>query len=158
MSPLVLQKPSLAHTCPKCSLWCKWLQDMAVEMKVCILTLYPYSNAQSPQILYCFISDFTAASRGLTERTLCKTRSLLPACKRPFTGILTMHFSPGCTDSWLLFQGIDFNARGKDQLQVSLFTKTTNLVLYRIVVNHNPYFQKQDAWRLITGQWGFWGR
>jgi len=43
-SPLVLGKPSFARSCPKQSLWRKWLQDMAVEMKGCILTLYPYNK------------------------------------------------------------------------------------------------------------------
>lgn len=82
-SPLVLMKPSLAHTCPKHSLWPKQLQGMADEMKGCILIPYPYSNAQRPQILYCSIANIRA--RGLSELILCKSHSPLPACKKPVT-------------------------------------------------------------------------
>lgn len=107
-SPLTLRKPPLAHTCPNPSLWPKQLQDVAVEMKSCILIPYPYSSAQRPQILCCSISNIKAASRGLSVLILCKSHSPLPACKKP----MTEHFLPSSLSvlvqiaaifSWLLF-------------------------------------------------------
>lgn len=56
--PLVLGKPSLAHTCPKHSHWRKRLQEVAVEMKGCIAQSIMYSYILYPQILYCFISQY----------------------------------------------------------------------------------------------------